>query len=256
MESIKALREVCQAPRRKTDNWHMKNISRKVSIYVTWALLHTRITPNQTTFLMTVIGLAAGLIFLYGSKLAFLIGALILEFWYVLDMVDGEIARYRKQTSVTGVFLDSFSHYIVHPFIFFCIGMGLYRGGSGLHILILAILGGYSVCMITIIADVFNSVMYIKGGVNSGISNDEEPRRNTITIFKKAFSILHLICTFPSIMNILFLVTVANFFIPYNLLVLFIVFYAVAATSVWTTRCFVFVITRKPDIHFNSLIEH
>ena len=45
----------------------------------------------------------------------------------VLDSVDGEVARYRKTVSSTGIFLDLIAHNIVYPSVFICLSFGAYR---------------------------------------------------------------------------------------------------------------------------------
>lgn len=250
MESIKELREICQGPRRDTDSWHMKHIARKPSIYITWALLHTPISANGVTFLMILIGLIASAIYMNGTKISFFIASIILQLWYVMDMVDGEVARYKKQLSLTGVYFDSISHYISHPFVFFGIGMGLYYRYGKLHLLLLSLLAAYSVCMITLLWDIFKSVVYEEANSRSlfsVINSGKGASNNRPGILKRIFSALHTICTFPAIMNILFLVSIINFFIPHDLMISIIIFYAVSATVVWTGRVFVFIKERKPD---------
>lgn len=248
MESIRELRQICQAPRKTVDNWHMKHISRKPSIYITWLLLHTKITANGATFLFLLTGIIASLAYIFATNTAFLIGSVLLQLWYVMDMVDGEIARYRKQTSLTGAYFDCVSHYISHPFLFFCIGVGLYvREGDNPAIFLISLLAGYSVAMITISTDVMRSVLYEKvknGSPVKGGNNSEEGKAGK-SIFSKAFSMLHTLCVMPAIMDTLFLVTIVDYFTDLNMVSLLIKFYAAGATLVWVARISHFILKKK-----------
>lgn len=253
MESIKILREICQASRKETDNWHMKHISRKPSIYITWLLLHTPITANGATLLFLLTGFIAASVFIIGGKWAFLTGSILLEFWYIMDMVDGEIARYKKQTSLTGVYFDCMSHYIIHPLIFMCVGLGLYKYYHQINLLVISIIAGYSICMISVTTDVFNAVFFQKlskclkqnfkdNSLNTTSANIAIAQAS---IPKKLFSLLHLLCTFPSIMNAILIFSIVNLFTKNNPVISLIKFYAVSATLVWIIRLIVFIKTRK-----------
>ena len=255
MESIKTLREICQAPRREVDNWRIKHIARKPSIYITWVLLHTPITATGATFLFLLTGLIASAIFIFGTRYAFLTGSILLQLWYIMDMVDGEIARYKKQTSQTGIYFECIVHYIVHFFVFISIGLGLYRHYTDPSMLLASILAGYSVCMITASSDVFDAVLYQKicrglqksSGTANVLKNESITAKKEQSIFKKAFSALHLISTFPFAMDAILLVSIVNLFTPYNLMIPLVRFYAVSATFVWIARVFVFIKTKKID---------
>ena len=48
----------------------------------------------------------------------------MLQFGFVLDNVDGEIARFRSQVSITGKYLDTIGHELVIPTMYF--GLGTY----------------------------------------------------------------------------------------------------------------------------------
>lgn len=123
VESIKELRRICQ----KEYIPPSETIIRKVSIYVTKLLLYTRISANQTTGLSIVVGIVAGVFFIFGDKWSILIGALLLWLSYILDYSDGEVARYRGSASLTGSYIDKLNHIIVEPFSFAALSFGIYN---------------------------------------------------------------------------------------------------------------------------------
>lgn len=257
MESIKELRQICQGPRKNLDSWHMKYIGRKPSIYITWLLLHTPISANQASLLVIVVSLIAALIFMAGTKPAFLGASIVLQSWFVMDMVDGEIARYRKQTSLSGTYFDALSHYISHPLVFVGIGFGLLRNNNSFGLFLFSLLAAYSVCMITLLKDVFNSVLYARIIKSAApiYSRDNGGTKEEENIFKRLFSVLHLICTFPTIMNVLLIVSLLNIFTAADLMAWIVKFYAIFATLVWIAKVFVFVKERKPDVTLNDLSQ-
>lgn len=85
---------------------------RELSLRCDPYLVNTRITPNQLTYLMVVAGVLAGAALLVPGLTGALLGALLIQLYLLLDCVDGEVARWRGQTSITGVYLDRVGHYL------------------------------------------------------------------------------------------------------------------------------------------------
>ncbi len=85
---------------------------REISLRWTRHLVNSRISPNQLTHLMVVAGVLAGAALLIPGLGGALLGALLIQLYLLLGCVDGEVARWRKQTSITGVYLDRIGHYL------------------------------------------------------------------------------------------------------------------------------------------------
>ena len=124
VESISELRRICQ-PKDAKGNI-VDSLYRKVSIYFTKFFLYMPITANQITILFAICGVISGILFAIGDYWLSLIGSGILFFHYILDYVDGEVARYRKSASQKGAFLDIICHNIVFAFIFSGISCNIY----------------------------------------------------------------------------------------------------------------------------------
>jgi phosphatidylglycerophosphate synthase len=98
--------------RRSGEHWAGRLYMREISLRWTRHLVGTRITPNQLTYLMVLAGVAAGAVLLVPGVAGALAAALLIQLYLLLDCVDGEVARWRAQTSVTGVYLDRVGHYL------------------------------------------------------------------------------------------------------------------------------------------------
>lgn len=98
--------------RRSGEHWAGRLYMREISLRCDPYLVNTRITPNQLTHLMVVAGIAAGAVLLVPGLTGALLGALLIQLYLLLDCVDGEVARWRGQTSITGVYLDRVGHYL------------------------------------------------------------------------------------------------------------------------------------------------
>lgn len=98
--------------RRSGEHWAGRLYMREISLRWTRHLVNTRISPNQLTCLMVVAGVLAGVALLVPGLTGALLAALLIQLYLLLDCVDGEVARWRKQTSITGVYLDRVGHYL------------------------------------------------------------------------------------------------------------------------------------------------
>lgn len=114
--SVAELRPVVHPPgvigRRSGEHWAGRLYMREISLRWTRHLVATRVTPNQLTYAMVLAGVAAGAALLAPGLPGAVAAALLVQLYLLLDCVDGEVARWRAQTSVTGVYLDRVGHYL------------------------------------------------------------------------------------------------------------------------------------------------
>ena len=147
---IATLKEICHRGKLAKDRRPWYAASRSAAIYITWLLIHTRVTANQVT-LMTVGLSVAGVLMLAASPawLA-LCGAFTLLAYHLLDKVDGDVARYRRTFSLIGVYLDEVGHGIAFAGLFLGLGVHLAWGATTLMqaMLLLGASGLGAVCMV------------------------------------------------------------------------------------------------------------
>lgn len=109
--SLAELRTIAQPPEyspARTDHLY-----RVVSIYLSIPLANLGITPNAITVAWILIGLAGIICLGTGGWIAGILGALLLELSYLLDFVDGEVARLSQRRSDVGRFLDFLGHGLI-----------------------------------------------------------------------------------------------------------------------------------------------
>ncbi|NUW41045.1 CDP-alcohol phosphatidyltransferase family protein [Nonomuraea rhodomycinica] len=113
--SVAELRQVAQPPghleRRNGEHWAGVLYMRRLSIYATWLLAKTPVTPNQLTWVMTVVGVLAGVVLALPGPWAVVVAALLTQVYLLLDCSDGELARWTGKTSLAGVYLDRVGAY-------------------------------------------------------------------------------------------------------------------------------------------------
>ncbi len=109
--SLRDLRRVAQPP--EFSPGRLDGLYRAGSIFLSAPLARLGATPNGVTVAWILIGLggvAALLSPLWTVRIA---GGLLLQLSYLLDFVDGEVARLRRQSSPVGNFLDLVGHGLI-----------------------------------------------------------------------------------------------------------------------------------------------
>ena len=87
---------------------------------------YIKFTPNQITMISFIIGLLSAYSFLKGTWYYLIAGAILFEISFMLDFVDGGIARLKGLTSKFGMYLDTVSDFTKFLFITLCLAYGQY----------------------------------------------------------------------------------------------------------------------------------
>ncbi|MFC8829169.1 CDP-alcohol phosphatidyltransferase family protein [Streptomyces sp. NPDC057137] len=125
--SVAELRPVVHPPgvkdRRSGEHWGGRLYMREISLRVDRYLVNTKVTPNQLTYVMTVAGALALPALLVPGITGAVLGVVAVQLYLLLDCVDGEVARWKKQYSMTGVYLDRVAAYLCDAAVL--VGFGL-----------------------------------------------------------------------------------------------------------------------------------
>lgn len=121
MFTLKEVLERTQLPKEK-QSFFMYYYYRRISRYITWVLVHTPVTPNQVTFAEIFTGILASVFLAFPDYTLNIIGAILLQLWFTIDCVDGEIARFRNLSSQRGGYLDGMGTNIIRVTVFLALG--------------------------------------------------------------------------------------------------------------------------------------
>ena len=121
----------CQKPEhRRIGNWMARRISRPVALRITWVIATWGISANTATFAALASAVAAFLALAWGSVGGWLLAAALLQIYYLLDHVDGQLARFHGTASLDGVQLDYLMHHIVNLLVPIGVGAGIFARTS------------------------------------------------------------------------------------------------------------------------------
>lgn len=99
-------------------------VGRPISYVLTIPFLYTNIKPNTISLISIIPQIIGFFVFYFAdSKLALIIAWLMFFLWNLLDGVDGNVARYKKQFSKLGSVYDAMSGYLASALSFFSIGI-------------------------------------------------------------------------------------------------------------------------------------
>lgn len=123
--SLNELERRCQKPdHRRIGNWMARRVARPLALRITRLVIPLGVSAHFMTLTAWAVGLAAAVVFGSGTPLAWLIAAGLLQLWYLLDHVDGQLARYHGQESLDGAALDYLMHHTINLLLPLGLGWG------------------------------------------------------------------------------------------------------------------------------------
>ncbi len=127
-----------------------RRITRPMALRVTRVVAPWGVTANAATLAAWGCGVAAAAAFAGGTVAGWLLGAGLLQAWYLLDHVDGQLARLRGTASLDGVQLDYLMHHTVNLLVPLGVGFGLFAADAEPLWLLAGLAWGVSLLMITL----------------------------------------------------------------------------------------------------------
>jgi phosphatidylglycerophosphate synthase len=142
--SIAELRAATQPPeifaRNSGEHWAGRLYIRRLSPYATRLFLRAGLSPNAVTWLFIAAGLAAAGVLSLGGVAAAAGAFLLIQLQILLDCSDGEVARWQKRFSVTGIYLDRIGHYVTEAALPIALGVAAGEVTLGLVVAVLVLL--------------------------------------------------------------------------------------------------------------------
>lgn len=263
VESLKELNRICQKPSYKeVGNWMVRHFEREAALPITWLLLHTSVTANQVTLVSLIVGLIGIGLFVFPSSGIFLIGTLLLQLWYLLDHVDGQIARYRKSACLSGRFFDFLTHHVIHGVVFFSLGLYAYQAAQNFFFVIWGFVTALGMIIFNLLNDTkcktfFEALAKLEteqvrpAEVASAALKASSPP----SFSRRAFSLLHKLSEIHVLMNGLTLTALLEFFTHWPLKgrMVWMVFYGVVVPTIAIAKSAYLIAHRKIDDEFKSL---
>jgi phosphatidylglycerophosphate synthase len=192
--TLEQLRAVCQPPstmnRRNAEHWLARAVLRDVSLRFTALFIRTPVTANQLTGLMIVVGLLAAVAAAASGWVTGVLAFVGVIVYFMLDLCDGEVARWHKKTSITGVYLDRVGHYVVEAALLSAYGFragGQELGGWST----LGVAAGLLAVLVKAESDLVD-VARVRSGAAKATDASVEPRSNALGAARRAVHVLKI----------------------------------------------------------------
>ncbi|MGK0272132.1 MAG: phosphatidylserine synthase [Cocleimonas sp.] len=126
----------------KDDEYWSSFVTSPLAIALNYLVVDIQwLTPNRITLFSFIVALASTGFILANSPNYFIIAAVLINLSHVLDCMDGQMARYRKSTSLTGSYYDKLTDQLQVIIWFGAIGYVAYVQSHNVVPLMLAFVG-------------------------------------------------------------------------------------------------------------------
>ena len=117
-----------------------------LAIYVTWACIRMGVSGNAVSWISAFIAVSGAFLLTSDDRLLVFIGSFGYILWFLLDYVDGAVARYNSKGGISGQYVDWIMHVISHVAIVAGISIGA-TSSAGPWIYPFIILGVIASCL-------------------------------------------------------------------------------------------------------------
>lgn len=128
--SFRYIKDSLPIKKNSNSSWWVKLWVRKISFLFTFLFINAGFSPNGVSVLSIGFVLASCICYAISTPLAIIFAVVLINFWLILDCVDGNIARCRKQRTYYGEFVDDIGGYYTVAFIYLAIGLCAYNTGG------------------------------------------------------------------------------------------------------------------------------
>ena len=95
-----------------------------LALHLVWLFVRLGVSGNAVSWLSALVAVLGAFLLTSSDSLVILIGSFGYILWYLLDYVDGAVARFNGKGSVTGQYVDWIMHVIAHVAIIAGIAIG------------------------------------------------------------------------------------------------------------------------------------
>lgn len=128
--TYKEILESLPIKKNSNSSWWVKLLIRKLSFPFTYAFINLGFSPNSVSILSIFIALISFICFSIQKEWTLVMAIVCINLWLILDCVDGNIARCKKQKTIYGEFVDDIGGYYVVAFVYLAISVQAYYTGS------------------------------------------------------------------------------------------------------------------------------
>lgn len=274
---IKELKEILKKRKTKPAGKYAELFLRPLTFPFILFCVRNKIPADIVTLVHILIGVVSVIFILIGGKVFVILGIIFMQLWFLTDLVDGDVARFREEISVTGIYYDMMSHYFVFPLVFIAFGIYGYHSTGDFNLIYLTLITSVAILLKKLVDDCKLSAITVQcrrddinlysiedkkkekhktGRKSDKEAKEEVPEGSTVKKVLKGISkSFYILNSFPSIMNVVCLVLLYEVFVP-NELPLFLItlsFYTISLNFIWVWTFYNTIKYKKVDSLYFSI---
>jgi phosphatidylglycerophosphate synthase len=233
-----SLEEIKTRSRRENMEEHARlyYFSVRTAIYLTYVFVNLGLSANFVTGVFFLVGLASAMCILSGGPLQLLVAYVLWRLHALLDIADGEVARFTQRFSKNGAYWDYLTHSFVFPIFFASMGIAQFKRYDDVRFLYVAIAGAIAIGFYDSVKNDYYRALYANGVVKDGHEKTVGENK-TKSIFHKAHAILFDIFT---VEGLLMSYIVAYFYNDASVTMYALLFYVAVFLLMSVTKIYLF----------------
>lgn len=202
--TLQNTKEKCKRKNAEANN-KLHWFASKFSIYFSYFFLKLRFSADQVTIIFFVVGLLGSFLYSFDSLILSVLGYAMFRLHIIIDMSDGDVARFNKSYSIRGAYWDAVIHSIVNPLYYVFISYSFYLQFNNENFMILGALAGVSSSVLMAVKNNYYKAMLFNNEILK--AKKEINSQNKSLKFKLFF----LVTEFLSIEGFIFLTILVRF---------------------------------------------
>lgn len=139
--SLRQIERLCHQHKAQKRGWY--HLHRRISTPITWVLYRWRVSPNTISASMLLVGLTGNALLVPGMLSLNILGLLLIYLAFLLDKVDGDLARLQECVGPRAMILDYAYHRITLFTFYAALGGHAYLAGQGITGLVAGFAAGF-----------------------------------------------------------------------------------------------------------------
>ncbi|HLD00833.1 MAG TPA: CDP-alcohol phosphatidyltransferase family protein [Candidatus Nanoarchaeia archaeon] len=144
MKKVASIKELKQQAGKKSYSGFLNPMCDFLSFYPAKLFLYLPFNPVQITVIWILIKVVMAALLIEGGYWLTVSALLIFQLASILDGVDGIVARYRKDYSYNGIYLDYIGHYLCNSVLLIGLAIGDYNHTGSVSVFYAATIGVFS----------------------------------------------------------------------------------------------------------------
>lgn len=182
--SLKEVKKRCKRENSEANNrlhWFSSNFA----IYFSYIFLKLRFSADLVTIIFFILGFFGAILYSFNSIILTLLAYVFWRLHIIVDMSDGDVARYYKSYSIRGAYWDSVIHSFLNPLYCLSISYSFYLQFDDNIFLIIGCLLSFSSSVLMGVKNNFFKAKYLNKETYSKTSN--QISNNNTNFFYKLF---------------------------------------------------------------------